>query len=307
VSAAKAKPVEKPSAGAKKPAPARSRALARWTMLALLVVGATSSGLYLLWQMVAPHVLAGVSFDPKRLEVVPEPPGWIHSDLKAEVVRDGSLDGALSLLDEGLAERVYKAFALHPWVAKVVRVTKQDTITVELVYRKPVLMVEVPGGLYPVDEEGVLLPTKDFSALEARGYPRLTGIQTVTEGPVGTRWQDSRVAGAAQLAAALIEDWNALNFRAIVPVVGMGRSPNYELHTRKGTRILWGAANSSSTSAEPSVAEKLARLKRYVADRGSLEGPNGPQVLDLHSGKDIIAMPHMTAAPANEDQMKNIK
>ena len=151
--------------------------------------------------------------------MTPLPP-WIHTDLKAEVLRDASLDGPLSLLDKELTVRVAHAFALHPWVAKVQRVSKRSPagVQVDLDYRRPVAMVEVPGpALLPVDGEGVLLPTADFSPQDARQYPRIAEIKTSPLGPVGTRWGDTHVTGGARIAAALLDDWQALKLHQVVP------------------------------------------------------------------------------------------
>lgn len=48
-------------------------------------------------------------------------PSWIHSDVAGEVLDQMSLNGPISVLDDGLSERIAKAFSLHPWVRKVVR------------------------------------------------------------------------------------------------------------------------------------------------------------------------------------------
>jgi len=78
-------------------------------------------------------------------------PEWIHCDLRAEIFRSAALDGPLSIMDEDLAERIAVACALHPWVARVRSVRKYHParVVVELDYRRPVLMVEVTGGLLP--------------------------------------------------------------------------------------------------------------------------------------------------------------
>ena len=105
------------------------------------------------------------------------------------------------VLDDNLPERVAHAFSLHPWVAKVglVRRLSPARLEVELVYRRPVCMVEVREGPLPVDGQGVLLPSDDFSPVEKEHYPRLTGIDTMPMGPVGQRWGDGRVVGGAEL------------------------------------------------------------------------------------------------------------
>ncbi len=175
------------------------RANARWIVAVAVIGGGCVAGWLLLWDQVREHVAAAPDYqvDPTTIEVSPPVPEWIHADLKAEVIRDASLDTSLSTLDPELTMRIAQAFRLHPWVAKVVRVSKHypAAVKVELVFRRPAAMVEVPGpALLPVDAEGVVLPTDDFSPLDARKYPRIAEIKTSPVGPVGTRWGDTRVA-----------------------------------------------------------------------------------------------------------------
>ena len=47
---------------------------------------------------------------------------WIRADLKAEALRDASLDRGLPLDDPELVRRLARAFAMHPWVREVVAV-----------------------------------------------------------------------------------------------------------------------------------------------------------------------------------------
>src|SRR4029079_16323895 len=107
-------------------------------------------------------------------------PAWIRTDIKNEVLREASFTGPLSLLDGELTIRVASAFATHPWIASVQRVSKHfpSGLDVEVAYRRPVAMVEVTDGALPVDAEGVVLPTTDFKPGEADRYPRIGGGQT---------------------------------------------------------------------------------------------------------------------------------
>jgi hypothetical protein len=156
--------------------------------------------------------------------------------------------------------------------------------------------------LYPVDAEAVLLPSIDFSPIEARRYPRLAGVEPVTTSPVGTRWRDARVSGAAEIAVLLLDDWNEWNLQRIVPTVANSNGdPGFELYTKPGTRIIWGRAPSNvpsnSSGREVSAVEKVARLKKYFAQNSSLEGTHGPQDLDLRPAKDVIAAPRTASLP----------
>jgi hypothetical protein len=224
---------------------------------------------------------------PEQVEITPLP-SWIHSDLKGDVLRDAGLDRPLSLHDDNLTRRFYEAFALHPWVAKVERVTKEypARLKVELVYRRPVCMVEVPGGLFAVDAEAVLLPSGDFSPVEAARFPRLAQINTAPLGQAGTTWGDVQVAGGARIAAALLEVWRELNLQRITPLpvaehVPSPDVPEFQLFTRGGARIVWGHPPGNEGPKEASAAEKIAYLRAHRDAQGGLEGLSGPLEIDV--------------------------
>lgn len=266
----------------------------RWVTLAILFCVAAAVGSHFLWRGVRDFVFAGPQYriNPRDIHITP-PPEWIRSDIKAEVFRDASIDGALSILDDNLTENIAQAFSLHPWVAKVERVTKYHPagLDVELVYRRPVAMVEVAGGVFPVDVEGTLLPTADFSPLEVRRYPRLSGVKTDPIGPVGTRWGDPRVLGGAQLADAFGAAWQELGLARIEVAVD---APDiaYDLVTRGGMRIAWGSAPAVAVPGETTAAEKVARLKKYAAEHnGGLDGAGGAQSLDVRRENGILVTP----------------
>ena len=129
-----------------------------------------------------PQILGSPEYriGPEQVEITPQPPWIQQSDIRAEVFR--SPDARRSPVDHG--RRSHRANRRRLRTSSLggeesrTRVTKQyGTVKVELVYRKPVCMVEVPGGgLLPVDAEGVLLPTVDFTSPEAARYPRLLGV-----------------------------------------------------------------------------------------------------------------------------------
>jgi len=240
------------------------------------------------WQGVRDRVLACPDYwlTAADMEVTP-PPDWIHADVAAEVFRDASLERSLSIMEPDLTARLAERFSRHPWVANVLEVRKYHPARVraELVYRRPVCMVQWQGGLEPVDVRGVLLPGDDFSPLEKSRYPRLMGIDRGPLGPAGTRWGDVRVVEGAQIADALGKAWKALNLDRIVPRLqqDLNRREQYTyvLFTREGTEILWGHAPGSDRPGEPPAADKVARLKEYAQEHGSLEGVRGPQRLDV--------------------------
>lgn len=289
-----------------RPAPIRpisltKRAL-RWLAVAVFLGGCLAGGGYAIWQNVRAHVLHSPQYQIllDNVSITP-PPAWIHTDIKAEVIRDAEVDGALSVLDEDLTERIYQGFAAHPWVAKVLHVAKlaPARLQVELVYRQPVCMVQVAGGLFPIDIEGVLLPTADFSPHEAARFPRLSNIPLPTEPPAGAVWRDTRVLEGARLAAALSEVWAEMGFHHFELMAEPGSEGNhYQILTRSGSRVFWGPAPGTDEAAQALTKAKLARLKQYYAERGSLDGPHGTQDLDLRRGGEIHVLPRTAMKPA---------
>lgn len=310
------------------PSPAKSKRLAvflgwlfvgpprgvTWSIVAVVAFAGFSYGL---WRHVGPQVLAGPDYTigPRDVEITP-PPSWIRSDLAGDVVRSLSMDAPLSVLESNLNQRMHDAFAAQPWVAKVERVSKQHParVRVDLVYRRPVCMVEAPGGplpgskvefpqrLLPVDAQGMLLPERDFTEAQRQQYPRLSGIPTAPPSVAGSRWSDRRVVGGAQIAAALIDVWTAFSLERIVaspqPDTRL-ESPEhtYELLTTGGRHISWEHAPDTRWPGEVPVAEKIARLKNYKQAHGSLEGPDDidlnywPHARVLPSGRRTATRP----------------
>ncbi|HEX3725588.1 MAG TPA: hypothetical protein VHV08_05070 [Pirellulales bacterium] len=287
---AKKRPAESPST---ETAPRKGAPIAGWFLAGTLVLGVGAGVWYAVWRQVSEHVLAGSEYqvDPQKI-VVTRPPPWIHSDIKSDVVREASFDGPLSLLDPELTVRLASAFASHPWVAHVERISKRfpSSVEVMLEYRRPVAMVEVSGGALPVDIAATVLPSGDFSREEAEAYPRIEDIHTAPSGSVGNHWGDAAVSGGARLAAALGNDWQALGLSRIVPG---GRRParsgieyDYVLISRGGTRIDWGLAPGADSLNQSMVADKIAQLRQYANQHGSLDGDGGPQRLRfLESGQ----------------------
>jgi hypothetical protein len=264
--------------------------LRRDVLLIAGVVLAAAFAARAIWLQVRSDVFRGAQYQLTLHDIETTPiPSWIRSDVKAEALRDGSLDEPLPLTDDDLSERIAKAFALHPWVASVTRVSKRYPAgaTVELVYRRPVAMVEVPDGLYPVDIHGVLLPSGDFTAAEARDYPRIAGVSSQPFGPVGTPWNDPHVTGGAKIAAQLAQVWKVLGLYQIRPLQQQIKLNNaemqFELVTRGGATIAWGSTPGQELPAEPTAAEKIARLKKLSAAHGSFDDAARNLKLDLRT------------------------
>jgi hypothetical protein len=152
----------------------------------------------------------------------------------------------------------------------------------------------------------VQLLTADFSPLEAMSYPRLVDMGRETPPPAGTRWSDARVVAAAALAAVLIDAWQELGLHHLAlanePPPSAAGPFEFELFTKEGTRVLWGAAPTSSTDDQATAADKLSRLRKYHADHNTLEGSRGSQTLDLRAPHGVLTSPRTATRPAPQDR-----
>lgn len=255
-----------------------------------ILLGGFFGAWYYVWAGVRGHVLGSPDYvlTAKSIEITPLP-SWIHSEIREEVFGAAQFNGPLSILDDNLAERLAAAFSLHPWVAKVRRVTKKypAKVEVEIEYRQPVLMVDTPSGLLPVDAQGVLLPGGDFSPVEQSRYPRLVGVETQPMGTLGERWGDPRVFGAAQIVAAIGSNWSQWRLDRVVPSIKPASNASedyvYMLVARSGTQVYWGRAPHMNFTGELPPTEKVARLSQYFTTHGTFDGRDGPQQLDLRT------------------------
>ena len=152
-------------------------------------------------------------------------------------------------------------------------------IEMKLTYRRPVAMVAVYGGLLPIDAEGVLLPTEDFTPEAAKNYPRVTGVTSSPLGPLGTRWGDLQVEAAAKLSELLLADWPNLKIHHISVQeqnrIDVGHRTGLELVTRAGTKFVWGSPIGEEAGDERAAAVKLQRLKQLAGEANGLDGAGG--------------------------------
>jgi hypothetical protein len=221
----------------------------------------------------------------ENIQVTPAP-SWIRSDIRTEVVRDNALSD-LSFFDKDVTIRVYQAFELHPWVAKVKRVSKHPParLEVDLEYRRPVAWVEVPPGILPGNESGVIaidsssvvLPTRgNFTEANVDDYLRISIPGITPYGSAGNPWGDPRVAGAARIAALLENLWREKQLFRIRLVLPDERDkatalPSYEIETRGNRRIIWGSAPDANAPHEPTPAAKVTRLQRLAESVGDFD------------------------------------
>lgn len=248
-----------------------------------------------MWGRFSQRILTGKKYIVTADNIhIPQLPPWIRTDLKSEAIVSGSLEN-LSVRQEDLSPRVAAAFKMHPWVSEVRRVTKRypAQVIVDLSYRRPIAMVEVDKGLYPVDPDGTLLPTADFlfsnreeAAKEAAKFPCIVAQEATPNGVPGTAWGDPRIHGGAKIAQLLNKSWKRLQLASINAYRDQHSSVStatakFELKTIQQTTILWGHAPGEETPGEPRAERKVQRLLGFFRKHGSLDTVGSGEVIDL--------------------------
>ncbi|MCG8451474.1 MAG: hypothetical protein MI725_18050 [Pirellulales bacterium] len=279
-------------------------------VLVFVVIALLGWGMHRVWQRVAPSVIHRERYllATERITISPLPE-WITGDVRSEVVQHAGLERRLSVLDDAFMQVVEDAFVLHPWVESVDKIEKTypPGVHVALSYRRPIAVVEMASRqgvqFVPIDKHAVHLPAADVPDIRKHYLPRIGGI--VERPPVGQKWADERVTGSAELAVRLADHWEEFHLVDILPsarpeIRGERRFFVFDLITRGGTRIVWGAPPGTDLPGEDSFQEKLKRLRRCVASHGPLDSVRGPAVVDVR--KRLAITPRTVKKPNNVKQ-----
>jgi hypothetical protein len=283
--------------------------------MALGVVALFTWGAGAVWRIVAPRVASSNRYllpvDGITISPLPE---WIVADVRGQVIQDAGLADRLSILAPDFLQTIEQAFLLHPWVESVKRIEKRPprSVYVELAYRRPVAVVDVPQGQgtqeLPVDAHGIHLPADDVPAIRRRHLPRITGI--AGQPPAGQPWEDPRLAGAVELAVRLGDEWESLHLDEIIPsawpvIQNEQRRYEYDMATRGGTLIVWGAAPAAGPAGDAEFAIKLGRLKQCVAQYATKDLVDWPEAVDVSNG--ITIKPREAKVPPKDGEFPVVK
>lgn len=263
---------------------------------------------YLVQQL--PHLASQPEYKLRTsmIRVIPAAEHPVPEDLVEQVRRLNELPRELSLLDPKLCPNLATAFARHPWIARVVSVKQSfpADVTVEVEYRKPVAMAQVKGGRIPIDGDGVVLPSEDFSAADVPRYPtiRLQGAGNMSR--TDNRITEPGLVGAAKGAQLLAPKWNELELEAIE--LPRDRDPNIrpddivlQIQSKSGSTIIWGRAPGTNHPGELTASQKLARLEKYHNEFGGFDRPSGPYEIDIRHWQEITRRPAGKAQAARKD------
>lgn len=236
---------------------------------------------------------------------VSAPPAWLAADYSRNLVK-AAADGleSVSLADHDLARRLGANLEHNAWVEKATVRTGYRRMEIDIRYRKPVLFVPWEGKGCYVDESAVVLPGFEANADILRGCLVVEGVRQSSLPAVGVRFDDPIAIAAAGLAGVLAPAKARLDLLVIVVRTPTENRAEWELKTRKGSRIMWASLPTNPSSADESAAnrspfggllvgaaEKLKRLDSYFDRFGSLDLPDGPNRFNLLDGEDAGPVP----------------
>ncbi len=222
-----------------------------------------------------------------KIELKTPAPAWIKSDVCAATEKKSPNLKQMSFDDPGLTEQVALAFKSNSVVSAVISVVKQfpDTISVDLEFRMPVAMVAVEGGYFPIDKQGVVLPTDNFVPANIHEYIRVLGIKSLPTHPIGAAWGDFRVETAAGIAEQLLpyqKDFGALEIVVHDQSAREQRQEScFDLRLENGAIIRWtqqyfNGIEVEQIADEISVKEKLELLRRAKQEnQGTIKKEDG--------------------------------
>jgi hypothetical protein len=194
-------------------------------------------------------------------------PAWADPELDDDVNRRLRALGPLSLLDVRFESKIRGALEGCPVVARVRRVRRQwpASYSVDIIYRRPAVVIERAGKRILMTWDGVRLPAGSYPSAVGRLYP-IRGVIGDLPAP-GQRLVndafDDGIATLQQLAPYLGE----LSGLGIVAIdVGEVRSSNLGviLRTRAGIDVWWGRPRAvvGENTVETKVHYLLAAQER---------------------------------------------
>ena len=207
---------------------------------------------------------------------------WLPDRDQAELIRAAEraagVDDPLSV--EPIRE-ISEELARTGWFTSAPRVRRigPGRVVVSPEWRRPAAVVRWRDRDYLISSEGEPMPP-----VYRPGGGNRPVILGCREGPTGRDgpWPGQDVHAGLLLLKTL---WRA---GLIEPIAGVDVSAYYdggalEIVTAHSTRIVWGSAPGEWKPGEPSVEERIARLKGLIETTGRIDG--GQQRIEIHRAR----------------------
>jgi len=214
--------------------------------------------------------------------LITQQPGWLRKTRVLDEVFDESSLARRSRLDSKTPEELFRVFTAHPCVRKTRRVEMMAGIVrVDLEYRIPVAMVNCnrpdesnpmgkEEGYLPIDSDGVLLDTKNFTRDDVPQYITIfvEGEKVDSARVMGKPIGDPRVEEAVQLCNLLLPYRSIAKIRSVYVYKAKHSGKSkwlLEIETL-GPRFVWGSSPRLEGLGEPLAETKLNQLVESVSD-----------------------------------------
>ncbi len=228
-------------------------------------------------------------------------PIWVNETLKQRVMQAAFKNGENLVIDEGLAESVYKNITSEiAWVKNVQCQTTNDYLVITADWIKPVAIIHHGMKKYYVSKDLIILdylPLKGFPIVEVKG------IYNVTKSPKpGKVWRKDDLKAAIEILVKLNQMDKALypNDPLLYEIDNIdvtnfdGRknagSPHIIMYAKDSTKIIWGAEYGTwQRHMEVPDEEKLTKLYGFYEEFGTLQGL--ARQIRLHEPQNDIPLP----------------
>lgn len=192
-------------------------------------------------------------------------------------------------LDSVPLKRISKAIGETGWFASDprVRVSGPGSVHVSGEWRRPAAVVRWGAGEterdYLISDDGHRMPPEwrpgGSNQPVIVGCSRPPPSETGLLGRYGAPWEGQDIQAGLHLLGVLA----TAGLRAEITGVDVGRHRSggpLEIISRQGSRVVWGSAPDEWAEGEPSVAERVNRLRGLLSRTGRIDG--GERRIEIH-------------------------
>lgn len=213
------------------------------------------------------------------------PPAWLDRTLAADMQRMvANAVGDGSALDPARLTVAHDALVESGWFKSIdqVRLEGNGGFIVEARFRMPFALVVHGGREHLIDDEGCRLPA-EWNLGERPASPHWITIvhaESTPPGQPGAPWSGRDLAAAIEFIKLT---WNR-PWQKQIAAVDLERfaGDGLVVMTGSGGYVLWGAAPSVASSAEPPAQAKLKNLDHLFATTGFIDNGGG-RIIDLRT------------------------
>ena len=271
-----------------------------WFLVATCVmIGAAIN----VWETRRNHLVDVQKFDLGAQQItITNQPTWMAKDLRNVILDE--IQSPANLLNEHLVANTARVLEENPWIESVQRVEKGATgLRIDLSYRIPVAVVDFHQSdrrQIPVDRLAVVMDQKITQSAGMDGLMHISVPRPEKTQPETWQvWNDARVQEAAKICAFLNQEAASLELFRVVNygqrASTAGAQKPYEVWTKNGVKIVWGAAPGQEPAGEASAAEKLQAIQQFVVKEGPLTKMDRRKKIDIQTGTAILVTDVRTA------------